>query len=233
MKNQVQIKHRYLWQKLILAGSAALMMNVSNVNAQSMDTGQDNVQEVYSYDGGFYRDPGKFSTIEEALEYGRSHFDSGKHIEFYVNLDPEGYYVIDWEMKPMEDDGNEIPNDPIPNEPDQEPHIYTVQSGDSLWTIATHYGVTIEELIEWNQLEANFLYVGQELVVAAPDNETEDPEQPEEPKEDYRIHHVQEGEYLWLIATHYGVTVEELIEWNQLETNILNVGQELIVGFKL
>ena len=165
MEKHVQIKKRNFWKKMLFAGSAALMMNVINVNAQSTEIAKENEQAVYSHEDGFYRDPLIFASIDEALEYGRSNFDSEKHIEFYVNLDPEGYYVIDWEMKPSEDDDNEIPEEPSPEDPDHQAHIHTVQSGESLWLIAEYYGVTVDQLIEWNQLESNFLYVGQELIV--------------------------------------------------------------------
>ena len=226
MEKHVQIKTRNFWKKMLFAGSAALMMNVINVNAQSTEIAKENEQVVYSHEDGFYRDPLIFASIDEALEYGRSNFDSEKHIEFYVNLDPEGYYVIDWEMKPSEDDDNEIPEEPSPEEPDQQAHIHTVQSGEYLWLIAEYYGVTVDQLIEWNQLESNFLYVGQELLVVAPEQE------PEEPVEEFLVHDVKAGESLWLIAENYGVTVADLIEWNQLESNFLYVGQELIVGLK-
>ena len=34
---------------------------------------------------------------------------------------------------------------------DGKPHVsYGVQSGDSLWTIASHFGVTVEDLKRWN-----------------------------------------------------------------------------------
>jgi len=65
---------------------------------------------------------------------------------------------------------------PTPDAPHDLPHLrtqaeeYTVQSGDTLGTIAQAYGVSLEMLIEANELvNPNYLSVGQVLVVPPPD----------------------------------------------------------------
>lgn len=45
---------------------------------------------------------------------------------------------------------------------------YTVQAGDSLYTIARHLGVTTKDLQKWNHLSGNKLKPGQRLVVYTP-----------------------------------------------------------------
>lgn len=46
---------------------------------------------------------------------------------------------------------------------------YTVQPGDSLWKISHQSGVSVDRLAKDNHLaDANLIYAGQELVVAAP-----------------------------------------------------------------
>jgi membrane-bound lytic murein transglycosylase D len=46
---------------------------------------------------------------------------------------------------------------------------YTVRSGDSLWTIARRYGVSVADLTRWNGLrERDVIRVGQRLAVAPP-----------------------------------------------------------------
>jgi membrane-bound lytic murein transglycosylase D len=46
--------------------------------------------------------------------------------------------------------------------------FHTVRAGDSLWTIARHYGVRVADLREWNDVEGDLVRVGQRLRVAAP-----------------------------------------------------------------
>ena len=42
---------------------------------------------------------------------------------------------------------------------------YTVVAGDTLYSIAKRYGMTIDELKELNNLSNNLLHVGQNLVI--------------------------------------------------------------------
>lgn len=44
-----------------------------------------------------------------------------------------------------------------------------------------------------------------------------------------KTHTVEHGEYLSLIASKYGITVKNIIDWNQLTTNYLYSGQQLVV----
>lgn len=44
--------------------------------------------------------------------------------------------------------------------------IYTVQSGDSLWTIAKHYHTTVEQILQTNEIEhPQTIYPGQKLLI--------------------------------------------------------------------
>jgi membrane-bound lytic murein transglycosylase D len=45
---------------------------------------------------------------------------------------------------------------------------HTVRAGDSLWTIAQHYGVRVADLRRWNDVEGDLVRIGQRLRVAAP-----------------------------------------------------------------
>ena len=42
---------------------------------------------------------------------------------------------------------------------------YTVRSGDTLWGISRRYGVTVNQLMQWNNLSGSLILVGQRLVV--------------------------------------------------------------------
>lgn len=46
---------------------------------------------------------------------------------------------------------------------------YIVQPGDTLWSIAARYGVTVDAILRANNLtSANFIYLGQRLIIPTP-----------------------------------------------------------------
>lgn len=93
---------------------------------------------------------------------------------------------------------------------------YTVKKGDTLYSISQQYGITVEELKLINNLTNNNLYIGQELKVPT-----------KEINEDYEIYTVVKGDSLWLISQKYNVSVDDLIEINNLETVNLQIGDKL------
>lgn len=97
---------------------------------------------------------------------------------------------------------------------------YIVKSGDSLWSIAKKYGVTVDELKSANNLTSNVLSIGQKLKIpnmSAPSNE---------PK-DYITYTVKSGDSLYSIASKNDLTVQELKNYNNLTSNTLQIGQVL------
>ncbi|HAA63726.1 MAG TPA: peptidoglycan-binding protein LysM, partial [Thermoanaerobacter sp.] len=64
------------------------------------------------------------------------------------------------------------PQPPLPSPPPAQkpcPTYYTVQPGDTLWTIAQKFGVSLEELIKANYLiNPNMIYPGQILIIPCP-----------------------------------------------------------------
>lgn len=116
---------------------------------------------------------------------------------------------------------------------------YTVQSGDSLWLIARRFGVTVHDLVAWNDLTPrHYLRPGQELTLqpAAEDDGAESDdgsmvEVSDQVNDDSVINYtVKRGDSLWLISRRFGVTVAQLVKWNNLSRNsYLQPGQELIL----
>ncbi|XJS10709.1 LysM peptidoglycan-binding domain-containing protein [Aerococcaceae bacterium WGS1372] len=163
-----------------------------------------------------------FPTVDAAVKYGRANFNYNIHENFHVTMDEHGAYLY-YELL----DSSEAPEEPeVPSD-----NIYVVQSGDYLYKIANQFGVTVQDLIDWNNLDSNYLYVGQKLVVVDPSGEVpEEPKEPEEPEvPSDNIYVVQSGDYLYKIANQFGVTVQDLIDWNNLDSNYLYVGQKLVV----
>lgn len=104
---------------------------------------------------------------------------------------------------------------------DEEYDLYVVEKGDSLWLIANNYGISVDELISMNDLSSLVLQIGQQLkvpVTGSVDNDT-----------DSSIYVVKRGDTLWSIARENGLTVDELKRMNNLSSNLLTLGQELVV----
>ncbi|MCF8099750.1 MAG: LysM peptidoglycan-binding domain-containing protein [Desulfarculaceae bacterium] len=50
-------------------------------------------------------------------------------------------------------------------EPQRQKQVYTVRRGDTLFTIAQRYKVTMRDLKSWNNLRSNMVMIGQKLVI--------------------------------------------------------------------
>ena len=111
---------------------------------------------------------------------------------------------------------------------------YTVQKGDTLYKIATMYNTTVDNLKTLNNLTSNTLYIGQLLqvpsseIITPPVTDNENNGQPDT-SNNYTIYEVVKGDSLWSIAKRYGITVDELVSLNNLQTLTLQIGDKLKV----
>ena len=122
---------------------------------------------------------------------------------------------------------------------------YTAVAGDSLWGIAHKFGMTLDELKKANGLTSNNLYVGQTLKVRKSaqqntNNETNqnqnsngnNNDRPQQTVTSAGTYTVKSGDSLWGIATKHGCSVNDLKSWNHLSSNLIYVGQKLVIGQK-
>ena len=96
---------------------------------------------------------------------------------------------------------------------------YTVKSGDSLWSIANRFNTTVAEIKRLNNLNTNALQVGQVLKLPTGNGNTNNNQG--------NTYTVKSGDSLWSIANRFNTTVAELKALNNLNTNILQIGQIL------
>ncbi|MFL2130605.1 LysM peptidoglycan-binding domain-containing protein [Ruoffia sp. FAM 24228] len=128
---------------------------------------------------------------------------------------------------------------------------HTVEAGEYLYNIAPQYDVTVDELIEWNNLSSNDLQIGDQLIVQSPNEETPEEETSSEitdettneeidttvdetqtvqpTSENGHYYVVKPGDYLYKIANRFGITTEDLIEANNLVSNNLQIGDVLFI----
>ena len=96
---------------------------------------------------------------------------------------------------------------------------YTVKSGDTLWSIAKKFGISVSDLKDANGLTSSILRLGQVLIIpikeVKPLNEN--------------IYIVKSGDTLYKIARNYDTTVNEIMRLNGLTSTLISVGQRLSI----
>ncbi|MCK5804258.1 MAG: LysM peptidoglycan-binding domain-containing protein [Lentisphaeria bacterium] len=144
----------------------------------------------------------------------------------------------------------------LPAKPRVETLTYTVKKGDNLWDIAQMYGVTFQNIAAENNLDPEaVLTVGKTLTIPAGGRFVPLEDRPKikatteggtsaKPKAGSTrktggikrmaipasgVYKVKKNESLWVIARKFGVKVADLKEANGLQTDRLQIDQELII----
>ena len=92
---------------------------------------------------------------------------------------------------------------------------YIVSVGDTLWSIAKKYNISVNELKELNNLTNNLLKVG--MILQIPNN-------------DYNnIYVVKNGDTLYSISKKNNISVSNLKRLNNITSDILKIGQKIVV----
>lgn len=94
---------------------------------------------------------------------------------------------------------------------------YTVKKGDTLFSIARNYNVSVNDLMSINNLSSSILSIGQTLVI------------PTTSSDNYKSYTVKKGDTLFGIASRFGTTVDNIKRINNLTSNTLNIGQVLLI----
>ena len=108
--------------------------------------------------------------------------------------------------------------------PTNDKTIYTVVKGDSLWSIAKKFDTTVDKIKKLNNLSSNLLQIGQKLVIN--DSSSNNPET------NLIKYTVVKGDTLYGISRKFNTTVSEISSLNNLKTNVLQIGQELLIPKK-
>lgn len=110
--------------------------------------------------------------------------------------------------------------------------VHKVAEKETLFSISRLYGVTIDELKQWNNLGDNALALGQELMIKSTHtiSTTVIPPVDAQFKSQRTVHTVAEKETLFSISRQYGISVQQIKEWNNLSGEDLKIGQSLFVA---
>lgn len=92
---------------------------------------------------------------------------------------------------------------------------YIVKSGDSLYSIAKKYNTSVDKIKQLNNLNSNLLSIGQTLKIPNSNNTTD------------LTYKVVSGDSLYSIAKKYNTTVNKIKTNNNLNSNLLSIGQIL------
>ncbi len=99
------------------------------------------------------------------------------------------------------------------------PRTVTVQAGDTLYDIALANGVSVSDLIAFNDLDGTLIHPGQVLRLDAGDKELEP-----------LVVEVVAGDSLWSIARAYGTTAQAIADANGITlATVINPGHRLVV----
>ena len=95
-------------------------------------------------------------------------------------------------------------------------NTYIVKSGDTLYSIANKYNLTVDELKKLNNLTNNTLSIGQTLKIRETTSDII--------TEDYDYYTIKQGDTLYSIAQKYNTTVDNIKSLNNLTSNTLSIG---------
>lgn len=90
---------------------------------------------------------------------------------------------------------------------------YTVQPGDTIYGISKQFGISVQDIINTNNLSSSTIRVGQILQIPTTATTV--------------LYVVKKGDSLYSIARKYNTTVSELTRLNNLSSNLLSIGQQL------
>ena len=100
--------------------------------------------------------------------------------------------------------------------------IHEVDKGETLYSISKRYDVSMNEIAEATPEVKRGLKAGARIKVPY--------KQPAVDVSTPKVHTVAKGETLFAISRIYGVTYQEIMAWNNLDSPSISIGQKLTIG---
>jgi LysM repeat protein len=126
---------------------------------------------------------------------------------------------------------------PVPTATPEPPLQYTVVEGDQCLGLAAFFGVSVQSIVELNQLPATCpLSIGQRLLIPhptptplPPPTETLSPDEATDVACEKVTYTVQDNDTLGGIAENYNVSIQAVMDYNGMTSQTVFAGQVLIV----
>src|SRR5690606_25494521 len=119
---------------------------------------------------------------------------------------------------------------------------YVVKKGEYISLLAKRYQVRVTDIMDWNKLSSQTLYVGQKLLLYVKNDDliaaqkemnqvipvVEQPKlNPTPPTAKYKYYTINSGDTLYKIASMYKVSVADIMKWNNLKSKNIRAGAKL------
>jgi LysM repeat protein len=106
------------------------------------------------------------------------------------------------------------------------PVIYTVVRGDNVNVIAARYGISARALMAANNMTSDLIQVDQQLTIPTAGGSGDSAAAPTPTPV---VYVVKRGDTVNLIAARYGVTVRDLMAFNGLKSDVIQIDQKLAI----
>jgi len=106
------------------------------------------------------------------------------------------------------------------------PIVYTVVSGDNVNKIAARYGISARDLMAANNMSSDLLQVDQKLLIPTAGSAGEGAAAPTATP---AVYVVKRGDTVNLIAARYAISVQDLMAFNGMTSDLLQIDQKLTI----
>ncbi|MFM7853567.1 MAG: LysM peptidoglycan-binding domain-containing protein [Flammeovirgaceae bacterium] len=108
---------------------------------------------------------------------------------------------------------------------------HIVKAGETLYSISKLYGITVSDLLKWNEITTNnVLSTGQKIYLSERvGNPNTQAVAPLNVEKQAQTHEVKADDTLYSIARQYGITIKDLMDWNKKKDLTIKLGEVLWV----
>ncbi|WP_062513469.1 LysM peptidoglycan-binding and 3D domain-containing protein [Halobacillus sp. KGW1] len=101
---------------------------------------------------------------------------------------------------------------------------YSINKGDTLWSISQKHNVSVNDLKSWNGLNSNIIYPNQTLTVSNDATNSTSPK-----SSNASTYTVKSGDTLFAISQKFNISVDQLMAWNNLSSTLIYPGDQFKV----